>query len=155
MVEVAIEGCRTLVVAVQTRVCALPLFHVMETMRPLPIEPLSGAPSFVHGVAVIRGIPTPVVDLGDLVGAPGGPRGRFITLRLGGRQAALSVGDVLGIRELDATMTQKLPPLLQEASRDVIEAIGTLDAQFLVVLRAGWDLPQDVWSALASHRVAG
>ena len=45
------------------RVCAVPLAHVSEVMRPLPIEPLAGAPPFVPGLAIVRGKATPVVDL--------------------------------------------------------------------------------------------
>jgi chemotaxis signal transduction protein len=54
---------RTLVVGVKGRLCAVPLSHVIEIMRPLPVEPISSVPSFVQGISIIRGIPTPVVDL--------------------------------------------------------------------------------------------
>ena len=148
------SGSRTLIVRVQTRVCALPLVHVIETMRPLPIEPFASAPSFVLGVSIVRGVPTPVVDLGVALGAPSGVPGRFVTLRLGDRQVALSVDTVLGIRDLDGAKIQALPPLLQEASKDLIEAIGTLDAQILMVLRAGWELPDEVWQDLAVGEVS-
>jgi len=67
---------------------------------------------------------------------------------------ALSVHAVLGVRDLDAIITiQKLPPLLQRASKDVLETIGTLDEQVLMVLRAGWALPDEVWQALAAQEV--
>jgi purine-binding chemotaxis protein CheW len=145
---------RTLIVGVQTRVCALLLPYVIETMRPLPIEPIAAAPPFVLGVAIVRGVPTPVVDLAAVLGARGGVPGRFVTLRLGDRQVALSVDAILGIRNLDDAKIRALPPLLQEASTDTIEAIGTLDAQFLMVLRAGWMLPDEVWQHLVLGQVS-
>ncbi len=145
---------RILVVAVQTRVCALPLVQVIETMRPLPIEPIAGLPSFVQGISIVRGVPIPVVDLALLLGMSRGVSGRFVTLRLGERQVALSVDAVLGIQDLDGSTIQKLPPLLPETSKDVIEAIGTLDAQLLFVLRAGWELPEEVWQALVVQEVS-
>ena len=145
---------RSLIVRVQARVCALPLAHVLETMRPLPIEPIAGAPPIVLGVSIVRGVPTPVVDLGSALGTHGGIPGRFVTLRLGDRQVALSVDAVLGIRDLDGASIPALPPLLQQASKDLIEAIGTLDARFLMVLRAGWELPDDVWQDLAVGEVS-
>ena len=148
------SGSRTLIVGVQTRLCALPLVHVMETMRPLPIEPIAGAPPFVLGVSIVRGVPTPVVDLAIVLGARGGVPGRFVTIRLANRQVALSVDAILGIRDLDDEQTQALPPLLQEASKDLIEAIGTLDAHILMVLRAGWELPGEVWQDLAVGQVS-
>lgn len=155
MTDLASNANRFLVVGVHTHVCALPLMQVIETMRPLPVEPIAGVPSFVRGVSIIRGAPTPVVDLGALVGMPGGVAGRFVTLRVDERQVALSVDRVLGVHHLDSSTIQKLPPLFQKASKDVIEAMGTLDTQLLVVLRQGWALPDEVWKALAVDEVFG
>jgi purine-binding chemotaxis protein CheW len=145
---------RTLVVGVKGRLCAVPLTHVIEVMRPLSVEPISDVPSFVEGISIIRGIPTPVVDLGALLGMPNGAADRFVTLRVGDRQVALSVDSVLGVRELDVSKIGVLPPLLQGASKDAIEAMGTLDEQLLVVLCAGWELPEEVWQALRAQEVA-
>src|SRR5579872_5471957 len=138
---------QALVVEVEARACALPLIHVIETMRSLPVEPIKGTPPFVQGVSIIRGVPTPVVDLGMLLGVSNAS-GRLVLLRLGERQVALSVSSILGIRDLDASTIPQLPPLLQNASKEVIETIGMLDAEILVVLRAGWALPHEIWQAL-------
>jgi hypothetical protein len=54
--ERALEISSVFVVRVGARVCALPLHHVVETMRPLPIDPVVGTPAFISGVSVIRGI---------------------------------------------------------------------------------------------------
>jgi len=123
-------------------------------MRPLPIEAIGGAPPFVQGVSILRSILTPVVNLGILLGTADAATGvgasaRFVTLRLGERQAVLFVDAVCSVRELDARTIRELPPLLQGASNDFIEVIGTLDAQMLVVLRSGWRLPEAVWESLA------
>jgi purine-binding chemotaxis protein CheW len=147
-------GIQALVVRIQTRACALPLAHVIETMRPLPIEAMAGVPSFVRGVCIIRGAPTPVVDLGVLIGATGGGVSRFVTVRLGDKQVALCVGAVLGIHHLDDATMQGLPPVLKDTSNDIIEALGTLDARILVVLRATWELPDDVWHALEAREIS-
>jgi purine-binding chemotaxis protein CheW len=148
------RSSRALVVGVKGRRCAVPLHHVIEIMRPLPIEPVPAVPSFVQGVSIIRGIPTPVVDLGVLLGMPSCVADRFVTLRLGDRQVALSVDSVIGVRDLDASKIRGLPPLLQEASKDVIDTMGTLDEQLLVVLSAGWELSDEVWLALSAQEVA-
>jgi purine-binding chemotaxis protein CheW len=147
--ERAAVTSKVLIVGLRGCVCAVPLEHVIETMRPLSVEVISGLPSFVQGIALIRGIPTPVIDLGAILGAPGEAAGRFVTLRVGDKQVALSVRSVLGIRELDAiTTVRDLPPLLQRASSDILETIGTLDEQVLMVLKSGWELPAEVWNAL-------
>jgi purine-binding chemotaxis protein CheW len=143
---------KAIIVGLKSCVCAVPLTHVIETMRPLPVEPISGVPSFVQGISIIRGIPTPVVDLGAILGTPGERAERFVTLRVGDKQVALSVNAVLGVRDLDTIMTMReLPPLLQRASKDVVETIGTLDEQVLMVLRAGWELPDEVWQTMTAQ----
>jgi purine-binding chemotaxis protein CheW len=144
---------RYLLVRVQIGVCAVPLIHVVETMRPLPVEPIAGMPSFLRGLSIIRGTPTPIIDLGVLLGARGGVAERLVTLRFSDRQVALSVDSVLGVRGLEPSTIQELPPLLRGTSQDVIEAIGTLDDEMLVVLRAGWQLPDEVWQALTAREL--
>src|SRR5688572_15607941 len=57
-----------LICRVSTRVCALPLDAVVETMRPLVVEPVAGAPGFVSGLSIVRGEPIPVVDAARLLG---------------------------------------------------------------------------------------
>jgi purine-binding chemotaxis protein CheW len=152
MIERAAGNRKALIVGLQSCVCAVPLTHVVETMRPLPIEPISGVPSFVQGISIIRGIPTPVIDLGAVLGTPSERAERFVTLRVGDKQVALSVNAVLGVRDLDTmTTVRELPPLLQRASKDVVETIGTLDEQVLMVLREGWELPDEVWQALTAQ----
>ena len=80
----ATEVSPVLVVMVGARACAFPLHHVAETMRPLPIKRVAGTPSFVCGVSVIRGTPTPVVDLKALLEhCENSPSyGRFVSLKL-------------------------------------------------------------------------
>lgn len=125
------------------RFLAVPVRHVDETMRPMAIEPLAGAPAFVSGLAVIRGVPTPVVDGGALLGAPGEARpGRLVVLRVDTRRVALAVDAVSGLRSLAEASLHEVPPLLSEANADAVQAIGTLDAALLLVLRAARVLPE-------------
>jgi purine-binding chemotaxis protein CheW len=148
------EPSAVLVVTVGGRTCAIPLHHIAETMRPLPIESVAGTPGFVRGVSVIRGAPTPVVDLRALLenGEPSATYGRFVTMKLGERRVAVGVDGVVGVRNLDPTEIGALPPLLGDVAADLIEAVGTRDAQLLVVLRAARIVPQEVWTTLAAAK---
>jgi len=128
------------------RVCAIPLVHVVETMRPLPVRGFSGSPEFVTGIAIVRGRATPVVDLGTLLGERGsGVVGRYVTIRVGTRQLALAVEGVLGIRALADSSLDPLPPLLRHLNDQWVEGVGALDSELLVVLRASRILPDEVW----------
>lgn len=151
----AAEKSPVLIVTVGGRACAIALHHVAETMRPLPIEAVSGTPAFVRGVSVIRGSPIPVVDMRALLGSSEhGPNradyGRFVTLKLGERRVAVGVDAVVGLSDLDPARLSALPPLLQDVAADVIDAIGTRDAQLLVVLRAARIVPDEVWASVAA-----
>lgn len=129
---------------------AFPVAHVIETMRPLPIEPLPGMPVFTLGVAVIRGAAVPVVDAAALLGSTDGANaGRWVMLRAGERRIALAVEAVEGVVEIAADRRAHLPPLLKGANADVISAVGTLDAELLVSLRAASLLSEDDWQTFA------
>lgn len=133
----------------RTRLCAIPLEHLAETMRPLPLTTLAAGPPFVLGVSLIRGKAVPVVDLGALLGAsePSGAR-RFVTLKTGERRVALAVEGVVSLRELPAGSMGDLPPLLGEDAGGAAAAIGALDGELLVVLRTARLVPEAVWQAL-------
>lgn len=148
------------IVTVGSRACSVPLAHVVETMRPLPIEIVMGMPPFIRGLSVIRGAPVPVVDLALAMGASlasedsgeSGTARRFVVLRLSHRRVALLVDAVLGIRQIDATRLEEMPPLLRGASTEIVEAIGTLDAQLLVVLRATRIVNEETWQKLDARQ---
>lgn len=140
-----------LVIRCGARLCAIAIHHVRETMRPLPVDSVAGAPDFVLGLAVIRGAPVPVVDLAAVLGGGEAAQAhrRFVTLRLEERSVALAVEEVVGVERIDTSRLGELPPLLGIAGADRIEALGTVDAQLLLVLRAAQLLPPDVWAALS------
>ena len=118
-------------------------------MRPLPTQLLAAAPDFVIGVALIRGAAVPVVDVGVLLGETDKPNAtRFLTLRIGVRSIALAVESVLGIREFAPASLQQLPPLLREASSEVLSALGTLDSELLTLLKLARTLTEPVLHAL-------
>jgi purine-binding chemotaxis protein CheW len=134
---------------VGSMVCALPLAHVVETLRPLPLEALSGTEPFIEGVSIIRGCPVPVVDLARLLGiVTDALWTRLVVVRVGERNAALSVGGVIGVRSLERSTLTELPPLLRRASAEVVAAVGLLDARLLLVLETSRVLPDSGWGSL-------
>ena len=139
-----------LVVRAGTQLCALPLEHVDETMRPQPVRALAGAPPFVRGVAVIRGLPVPVVDAATAIGQaePSSNGTRFVALKTAERRVALLVNEVVGVRQIDLRDLFELPPLLASASERVVSAIGMLDSELLMVLRSGKLVSEATWAAV-------
>jgi len=116
---------------------------------------MNNMPSCVRGLSVIRGHPTPVVDLAKVLGAESfAAGGYFVSLRISSRCIVLALDKVCGIYELNKCQLSDLPPLLENAGSEFIEAIGNLDSQFMVVLNAARIVPDEVWTALAAHEVA-
>ena len=144
------DAVPVLLFRVRSRLCALPLAHVVETMRPLPIEPLAGAPVAVRGVALIRGSPLPVVALAALLEGEDEQSARFVTVRAGEFQIALAVDSVLGVHRIAAVSLRGLPPLLGGADQNAVSAIGMVDAELLLVLNAARLVPDSVWATLDS-----
>lgn len=138
----------SLVVRAGACLCALPLAMVVETLRPLAVERLPGAPEGVLGVSVVRGRPTPVVDARRILEQGcAEPATRLVTLRLGSRSAALAVDAVLGVRSIEAARLEAMSPILG-AGAELASAIGSLDDELLLVLRAARLVPNEVWAAL-------
>jgi purine-binding chemotaxis protein CheW len=124
-----------LVVRVGERLLAVPLDDVVETMRALPLEAIAGVPPWLAGVAIIRGVPVPVVAMGVMLTIPAAVHRRFITLKVGARSVAIAVDAVLGVRNITALPLHAAAPLLQGVGCAAIDALATLDAELVLVLR--------------------
>jgi purine-binding chemotaxis protein CheW len=129
---------------------AIPLALVVETMRPLAVDALQGQPDFVLGLSIVRGAATPVLDLGAMLASQApGRSARFVALRFDGRRAALRVDEVLGLRELRPGQLEALPPMLEQSASSVVEAIGSLDSQLLMMLQPWRVLSASAWDSLS------
>jgi purine-binding chemotaxis protein CheW len=133
---------------VKTLLCAFPLAHVLETMRPLPIDPLPGTPEFLPGIALIRGLPTPVVDVACLLEVDAGATTRLVLLKVESRQVALMVDAVAGIRSVPDDSLQDLPSLFSDSGAAFVSAIGRLDASLLMILQGARLVPRELWAKL-------
>jgi purine-binding chemotaxis protein CheW len=133
--------------------CALPLDRVAEVMRALPIDAVAGAPRYVCGLSIIRGTPSPIVDIGLLLGDRPTRAERLIAIRVGDRIIGLAVDAVLGVRAIAAETCSELPPLLRDAS-EAIAAIGALDSAFMFILRTARIIPEDLFIHLRSDGAA-
>jgi purine-binding chemotaxis protein CheW len=131
---------------------ALPLEDVTEIMRPLPIEPIAGAPGYVRGASIVRGEVVPVVDCGLLVANKATQPGRMVSLKVGTRKVGLLVEQVAGIRNFAGGELTALPPLLRHVARETVSAVGSLDAAFLVSLQTARLVPEDVRRNLEARK---
>ena len=140
-----------LVGRVGMKLCAIPIAHVVETLRPLAVEPIGMGPAFVLGFSIIRGAPTLVVDTATVLGGAKSTATRFVVVRVGERRLALAFDSVLDVRPI-ATDFSQLPPLTGTASSECIAAIATQDADLLVLLEASRLISDDAWARLEAER---
>jgi len=132
-----------------TLLCALPLDEVIETMRPLGTRPLAGTPAFVRGISVLRGVPTPVIDVARLLtGAPGDVE-RYVAVGTERGPVALATGPVLGIRATEAGPAEPHPALLGGSLR-LVAGVGTIGSEPLLMLQSMRAVPDEVWEAAAA-----
>ena len=144
------ENIRTIVVMLcrlGRQLCALPLTHVVETMRPLPIRVMPGRPVFMSGLSLVRGAPLPIVNGAVLIGEPATPPGRFVTLQVGARQIVLAVQEVVGIAALAADLLEHSPPILARIQVETVATITALDSEFLWLFDAARIVPAEVAQA--------
>jgi purine-binding chemotaxis protein CheW len=138
-------GGQSLVFRVGSHLAAIGLEHVTEVLRPLPVEPLAGVPSYVQGICVLRGRPVPVVDVGRLLGDRSRRGERFVGVRTGGQTAALAVDTVVGIREVPLDLLHDLSSV---TGAETCTAVGAIGRDPLLWLAAARVIPESVWKAL-------
>ncbi len=139
---------RALLVRSGVRICALPIERVVETLRPLAIEPLTDLPAIVRGVAVVRGQPVPVVELERFLSGTSSERvRRWVVLRLGTRRLVLTVDDVVAVAEIGG---DRPGPLLASACGAAVESLAAVDRELLLFLDASRVVPEGAWRVLAA-----
>jgi purine-binding chemotaxis protein CheW len=113
-------------------------------------------PRYVDGVAIIRGRTVPVIRLACLLQAESAVEPtRLVVARVDGRQVAIGVDAVIGVFSLDRSILRSVPPLLKDASPELIASIGNLDGELLIVLQASRILPDELWSSLEAVQQTG
>jgi purine-binding chemotaxis protein CheW len=147
-------GADSLVFRAGSLLCALRLDEVIETMRPLATHPLAGTPAFVLGISILRGVPTPVIDVARLLGGGEASVTRFVAVRTERGPVAFATGDVLGIRNAVADASAQHEGLLRSAPGALIAGVGRIGEEPLLVLQSMRVVPDDVWDAAATATVA-
>jgi purine-binding chemotaxis protein CheW len=130
---------------------ALPIEDIVETMRVLPHTRVEGAPPYILGLSIVRGLPAPVVDVGRIINGAPSRAARLVTVRQAERIVALAVDEVVGITAFAADTFGRLPPLLRDAATDAIVGVGAADAELLVFLGTGRLVPEDVLAELSAE----
>jgi len=111
-------------------------------------------PQSLLGLCIIRGAPLPVVDAGLLLNGCNSRARRLVTIGIADRTIALAVEQVIGIRSIDPEAMATLPPLLQNAAGDAVEAIRGLDGELLLLLDAARIIPEALLDKLSAAEPA-
>ncbi len=143
------EGTPVLVTRAGGRYAAFPMSLVRETMRPMTCQQVAGFATWMLGIAIVRGVPAPVVDLGALMsGASSRAISRFISLRSAEGVFVAAVDEVIGLRSFDAATLSLMPPLLSAAGGGAIAGLGAIGHELMVLFDAGRLVPPEAWQAM-------
>lgn len=126
--------------------CAFPLEHVVETMRPQPCRAVPGMRDHVLGLALIRGQPTPVVALGEIID-PGGRQmapTRLVSLFCGGVRGAVAVDAVTGIEDIEVEALASLPEVVSSGSQPIVDRVASFGDDLLLLLASARLIPQEL-----------
>ncbi len=138
---------RVVLCRIRAQLAAVPLPHVVEVMRPQPIEVLADLPPAVLGISRIRGEAVPVLDGAALVGRDGGGAAqRFVLLRAGTHKIALAVDGVLGVHALSRAERQSLPPVFGEQKH--AKELAMHDRELVIVLGETRWISEELYSAI-------
>jgi purine-binding chemotaxis protein CheW len=147
-VDSSIRRIAQLTCRVDRHLHAIPIEHVIEIMRVLPIETIAAAPDYVRGLCIIRGVPVPVVDVGVLISKRPASAGRLVVVKTGNRMVALQVDEVVGVTAYGAAIFNDLPPLLRDVAAETLAGIGTLDSELLLILRLTRIVPEELSTSI-------
>jgi purine-binding chemotaxis protein CheW len=129
-----------------SRLCAFPVSHVVEAMRPTAIDAVAGVPAPMLGLSVIRGVPTPVLDAGWLFGSTTERCERFVVIRVCERTVAFAVEKTVGVRFIDTEESRALPPLMGDAH--AMSALKALDHELAFFVETARVVPEDVLQSM-------
>lgn len=150
------EDTACLLVHAGPQLCAIPLGSVVETMRPLPIERIQGAPGALLGVSVVRGGAVPVVDLARLISGETSEPRRWVLARTQERSVALAATDVLGVSTLTPEAIEPGAALAASIAAPCVSAITCRGGRSIAILDVDRVLdPYDHDSAGAEHGRGG
>lgn len=127
--------------------CALRLDEVIETMRPLAVQPLAGTPAFVSGICIMRGVPAPVVDAARLLGGVEAEVSRFVAVRTERGPVAFATGVIHGVQPISAGSASRHEALLGDARSRLIAAVATIGTEPVLLVQSMRLVPDEVWAA--------
>lgn len=140
------EDVSLLVVRAHSLSCAFPVEAVSEITRALPLRGLARGPAYLRGASLIRGQPTPIIDLAVLLGGEALARpARYVVLRANS-PVAVAVDAVSGVRVTRRDSLGALPRLLNFAGGEHVRSLLSLDGDLVPVIASAFVLPAEVWN---------
>lgn len=110
-----------LIARIARAICAFPIEHVVETMRPAAIE---------DGMSMHRGDRVAIVDAAAILGEPSAPR-RCVIVHAGAGRAGVLVDEVLGVQRVEGEQVRRMRALfdaerIAAVSRELRGVLGAV-----------------------------
>jgi chemotaxis signal transduction protein len=128
--------------------CALPLESVSVVVRLMPLVAVASSVPGLMGVSRIRGVVTPVLDVGRLLFDKASSPARLVVIGTAAGPVALGFDEVVGVRSLSEHTADRLPPLMTGAP-DALSGVISGEGELVFVLGGSRWLSEEVlrsWS---------
>jgi purine-binding chemotaxis protein CheW len=105
---------------------AVDVTQVLEIVRCPPLAPLPHAPPLIEGLADLRGVVLPIVDLGRVLGGRtrlDAAQARIAVLQIDDLVLGLRVGTSSEVLSLPAEQVEALPRLASQAGYELVRAV--------------------------------
>jgi purine-binding chemotaxis protein CheW len=118
---------------------AIPITQLQEIQdhKRLPITPVPRVPSFVEGIANLRGKIVPILDLRKKLGMPASPLTKDARIMVVNIENVVIGMIVDGVKEVLKIENQKIdppPPLVLSSDADYIQGVVNLDERLILLL---------------------
>jgi purine-binding chemotaxis protein CheW len=115
----------------------LPILQVREVLRPVPVEPVPGAPAIVPGVINLRGQVVSLIDLRRYLGLPPAvetAETRIVVVAYDGEVFGLLVDRIGEVSKIALAAIKPLPALNQDGNRYGFAGVVPREQRLLTLL---------------------
>jgi purine-binding chemotaxis protein CheW len=137
MVETITKDIKIIVFQLKEKEYAIPVEHVRSIEKEMHITRVPGVSPYINGVINLRGVVTPIVDLGkclDLSDAENTENTRIIIAVIGDLEVGLIVDSANDVLDIPKDSIEPPPEIVGGTETEYINGVVKIDKRLLILL---------------------